>query len=373
VTATFDPTRGAANLLARTAVRSKAPASVTFQVTDRCNYGCIHCYETHGKDEELSFPEIDRILGELAAEGTLFLVLTGGEFFMRRDAEDILRSARRRRFAVKLLTTGWFVTEARADLIAELGSIQVDMSFYSGDPHIHDHITQIRGSWQRTIDAATRLRARRVPVVLKAPLMSMNAEGIDGVERMAETLGCHVQLDAKITTREDGDAGPLRHRASDDVVRSYYARVFADVEAPEPKPLDITPCRAGQDVCGITPQGLVTACHTIPIYGGDLRKQSFREVWRSSPEIQRMRELSWRQIEECNACDLRPYCGRCHAMAFLEDGKLDGPSREACRHAVILRDLLRERGVIPADETALPPPMVKTKTRVRPLSLRVLE
>ncbi|HKA89492.1 MAG TPA: radical SAM protein [Haliangiales bacterium] len=371
MSATFDPSRGAANLLARTAVRSRAPASVTFQVTDRCNYGCVHCYETHGDADELSFAEIDRILGELADEGTLFLVLTGGEFFMRRDAEDILRAARRRRFAVKLLTTGWFVNDARADLIAELGSIQVDMSFYSGDPHVHDHITQIRGSWQRTLDAAERLRLRRVPVVLKSPLMAMNADGIDGVQRVAERLGCHVQLDPKVTTREDGDVGPLRHRPSDEAVRGYYERAYVDGEAPPPKGLDVTPCRAGQDVCGITPQGLVTACHTIPIYGGDLRRQSFREIWRGSPEIQRLRELTWRRIEECNACDLRPYCGRCHAMAYLEDGKLDGPSREACRHAVILRDLLRERGVIPAEHTAVPPPL--TRTRVRPSSLRVLE
>src|SRR5262249_2727554 len=156
---------------------------------------------------------------ELADEGTLFLVLTGGEFFMRRDAEDILRAARRRRFAVKLLTTGWFVNDARADLIAELGSIQVDMSFYSGDPHVPDHLTQIRRSWQRTLDAAERLRLRRVPVVLKSPLMAMNADGIDGVQRVAERLGCHVQLDPKVTTREDGDVGPLRHRPSDEAVR----------------------------------------------------------------------------------------------------------------------------------------------------------
>ena len=372
MTATFDPTRGAANLLARTAVRSRAPAAVTFQVTDRCNYGCVHCYETHGDADELSLAEIDRILGELADEGTLFLVLTGGEFFMRRDAEDILRAARRLRFAVKLLTTGWFITEPRADLIAALGSIQVDMSFYSGDPHIHDHITQIRGSWQRTLDAAERLRARRVPVVLKTPLMSMNANAFDEVQRVAERLGCNVQLDPKVTTREDGDVGPLRHRPSDEAVRGYYARALpADDTAPPPKALDITPCRAGQDVCGITPQGLVTACHTIPIYGGDLRRQSFREIWRGSPEIQRIRELTWSRIDECNACDLRPYCGRCHAMAYLEDGKLDGPSREACRHAVILRDLLKERGVIPGDDSAVPPPFARP--RVRPTSLRVLE
>jgi hypothetical protein len=42
-------------------------------------------------------------------------------------------------------------------------------------------------------------------------------------------------------------------------------------------------------------------------------------------------------------------------MALLEQGKMAGPSLEACRHAVTVRDSLRERGLIPATETALPP------------------
>jgi hypothetical protein len=42
-------------------------------------------------------------------------------------------------------------------------------------------------------------------------------------------------------------------------------------------------------------------------------------------------------------------------MALYEDGKMLGPSLQACRHAVLKRDLLREQGLIPQTETALPP------------------
>src|SRR5262249_17689133 len=158
--------------------------------------------------------------------------------------------------------------------------------------HIHDHVTQIRGSWQRTVDAAARLRARNVPVVLKSPVMSLNIDGIDGMAREAERLGCHHQLDPKVTTREDGDASPLAHRMADDALRAFYNARWPDGEPPPGNPdLDETPCRAGRDVCGINPQGLVSACHSIPIFGGDLRKQSFRAIWRGSDEIRRVREL----------------------------------------------------------------------------------
>ena len=53
----------------------------SWEINLGCNYACSHCYETHGEEDELSFAEIDRILAELADAGTLFLTLTGGEFF----------------------------------------------------------------------------------------------------------------------------------------------------------------------------------------------------------------------------------------------------------------------------------------------------
>lgn len=365
---------GAAELLARKGLKTGAPVTVVFQVTDRCNYGCVHCYETHGDADELTLDEIDRIFGEIAAEGTLFLTLTGGEFFMRRDAEDILRAARRRRFAVKLLTTGWFIDEARADVIAGLGSIQIDMSFYSGDPTVHDHVTQIAGSWQRTVLAARRLRERGVIVTLKSPVMNLNVAGMEALADTARELGCDHLFDTKVTGREDGDDGPLACRASDGALRAFYASeklgnldlVMRLLPGTAP-PLDETPCRAGRDVCGINPQGLVSACHSIKLFGGDLRRQSFHDVWWGGEEIKRVRELTWRHIDECNRCDVRAYCTRCHAMAHLEDGRIDGPSAEACRHAVILRDLLRERGAVRADDVALPPPLERRRVKLRVL------
>ena len=66
--------KGAVALLEKRGLASGAPITVTFQITDRCHYGCVHCYETHGDQTELGFAEIDRILGQLADEGTLYLL-----------------------------------------------------------------------------------------------------------------------------------------------------------------------------------------------------------------------------------------------------------------------------------------------------------
>lgn len=374
--------------VAALAARAGAPSAVTIQVTDRCNYDCVHCYETHGQAPELTLAEVERILGEIADEGVLLLTLTGGEFFMRRDADEILRAARRRQFAVKLLTTGHFVDDARADLIRDLGSIQVDVSVYSHDAAVHDRVTQVPGSHERTLAAAHRLRVRGVPVVLKTPIMSVNAGSIRELTRTARSLGCEHQFDPCVTPREDGFQGPVALRADDAAIRAFYAdaetgvwaavrgRSRADLSAARLRALDQTPCTAGQAQASVNPQGLVFACNSLPIPCGDLRRHSFRQIWRESPQLQHLRQLTWGHIDECKSCDVRAYCSRCHAQALLEDGSVQGPSREACRHAVILRDLLRDRGLVSESDTALPPTMKRrpdgAPRRVRPPALRVV-
>jgi AdoMet-dependent heme synthase len=359
--------RGAADLLAEAARKQGRPVTVTFQVTDRCNYDCVHCYQEHAGTDELSFDEIARILGELADAGVLFLTLMGGEFFMRRDADEILRTAHALGFAIKLLTTGHHVHDRRADLIASLRPIQVDMSMYAATPHLHDRVTRQAGSWARTCAAARRLIERRVPVLLKAPVMEANARDLASLASLARSLGAESSFDAKITGKEDTDPRPVGLRMTEATLRAFYrdedsgmagflATTYAGFDpAAELRPLHHTPCRAGQQAVSIDPRGAVWPCNALPIRCGDLREQSFADIWSGSRALDEIRDLRWAKLSECSACALRSYCQRCHGMALLEQGELYGPALEACRHAVAVRDALRERGLIPATETALPP------------------
>jgi radical SAM protein with 4Fe4S-binding SPASM domain len=366
--------RGAADLLAARAQQEGRPVTVTFQVTDRCNYECVHCYQEHKDhggeapaDAELSFAEIDRILDELADAGVLFLTLMGGEFFMRRDADEILAAAHAKGFALKLLTTGHHVTEARADFIASLRPIQVDMSLYSGHARDHEAVTRSPGSWARTVAAARRLIARKVPVLLKAPVMEVNAGDVDSLGALAREVGAEWSYDPKITAMETGEAAPVALRMSAATLRTFYRTTMADFleqtyagpaaagSRDQLRPLTHTPCRAGHQSLAIAPNGDVWPCNALPLPCGNLRTQSFRDVWWGSAELADVRDLRWAKLAECNVCTLRPYCQRCHGMALVEQGDLRGPSLEACRHAVTVREALRAKGLVAADDDAMPP------------------
>ncbi|MEM9491954.1 MAG: radical SAM protein, partial [Myxococcota bacterium] len=334
---------------------------------------CVHCYQDHTDKPELSTDEVIDVLDQLAAAGVLFLTLMGGEFFMRRDADLILRAAHDRGFAIKLLTTGHHIGERRADLIASLRPIQVDMSLYGARPEVHEAVTRQPGSWQRTYRAARLLIARRIPVLLKAPAMDSNAGDLAELAELARDVGAEYSFDPNITSMESGGDEPIGLRMSAESLRAFYrdqasgvASFLADTigrseggrdprNGAELRPLSATPCRAGQQAVSIGPQGQVKPCNGLPVVCGDLREQSFEDIWTGSAFLGEIRQLTWASIAECNVCQLRAYCHRCHGMALLEQGQLRGPSLEACRHAVAVRDSLRERGLVARDDTALPP------------------
>jgi len=362
------------------------PASVSFQVTDRCNYECTHCYQSHTDHDELSLDQIVGILDQLADLGVLFLTLMGGEFFMRRDADEILQAAHDRGFAIKLLSTGHHIHDKRADFLATLKPLQVDLSVYAADPAVHDGVTLSPGSLERTLSAARRLRERDILVTFKAPVMRDNVEHLGDMARAARELGAEFTFDPMVIGMETGDMSPTHLRATDDQLRRFFGDDESGIwqmvrrvsKSRADLPTNQTPCATGQRVFAITPQGKVTPCQILKTECGDLTTQTVKEVWEQSPQLAYLRELTWDKLAECAECQLKAFCGRCHSMAEQEGGKLEGPSPEHCRQAVITRDLLRERGELPADHTVMPPTWERLKAAdaqrniKRPSALRVL-
>ncbi|MCP4448945.1 MAG: radical SAM protein [Myxococcales bacterium] len=357
---------GAANMLAAQAAKTRAPTTVTMQVTERCNYSCTHCFQDHEGGDELSTKEVIDILEQIADEGVLFLTLMGGEYFMRPDANEILRVAHEMGFALKLLSTGHHIHEKRADFLASIRPLQVDISVYGPNPRVHEAVTRHPGSWQRSMDAARRLLDRGVMVHLKSPVMESNAGELAELANMARELGAQYSRDAKITTFKSGTreaADPVTLRMTAATLGEFYGgemaahleERFTGFTKDRAPSLQRTPCRAGRQACFIDPKGELLPCASLPNSMGSLRQMSFEEIWYGSESLEDVRNLTWARLSECNTCEVRAYCSRCHAMALIEHGKMDGPSLEACRHAVVMRDSLRERGLIPETEVAMPP------------------
>jgi sulfatase maturation enzyme AslB (radical SAM superfamily) len=148
--------RGAPSMSLMSEVGQKAfnlgvPLAVHMDVTYRCNERCVHCYLDHDDHGEMTTAEIKDVLDQLAEAGVFFLTFSGGEVFMRRDFFEIVEYARRLMFNVKIKTNAVMIHEEEARRIRELDVDTIQISVYSHRPEVHDAITKLPHSFERTI------------------------------------------------------------------------------------------------------------------------------------------------------------------------------------------------------------------------------
>ncbi len=216
----------------RKALRLGLPLSVHLDITYRCNERCEHCYLDHAGHDELTFDEIRSYLPQFADAGVFFLTISGGEPLLRRDCFDILELARQLQFNVKLKTNATLIGEREARRLRALAVEQVQVSVYSHRPELHDAITKLPGSFERTILAIRRMREAGLKVTLANVLMRSNVADYPGVQALATQIGAHYTVDPTITPMLDGNTDVLKLRLPSDELQSVFrdARLVENVE-----------------------------------------------------------------------------------------------------------------------------------------------
>ena len=321
------------------------PVMGSFELTFRCNVGCRFCYQFHDEADELTFPEIKEILDEIADLGCLFLSFTGGEPLMRKDFWEIAEYAQRKKFAVTLQTNGTLVTEKEAQRIKELNFFDVHISLLGAKAETHDWLTRAAGSFNKVMRAIEFLRKQKVRVMLKTTVVKQNFDELESIHRIARKFGCQQVTSPNLNAKNDGDQSPYAFRIDDGQMKDFYVSSFK--KFPKQKKLypshageGMINCRAGRTGFCINPKGDVYPCVGLPVSAGNLKKVSFKQIWDQSEFIREIRETQSNNLPVCSTCELLPFCMRCKGMVYVEEGNLRAPSKEACRVAHIVREVM---------------------------------
>src|SRR5829696_8282848 len=115
----------------------RAIKSVRVSVTDKCNFRCTYCMPAEGlqwlrRDEILSFEEIQRLVGIMAAMGVDEVRLTGGEPLVRRDLPTLVEMLAKTHGVADLsLTTNGVLLDRLAGPLVEAGLRRLNVSLDS--------------------------------------------------------------------------------------------------------------------------------------------------------------------------------------------------------------------------------------------------
>lgn len=332
------------------------PISVHLDVTYRCNERCVHCYLDHDDHGEMTTAEIKGILDQLAEAGVFFLIFSGGEVFMRRDFFELVEYARRLLFDVKIKTNAVMIGEREAKRLRDLSVDSVQISVYSYLPEVHDAITKLPHSFERTMKGIRLLRDHGVRVTIANVLMKGNLTDQYQLQKLAAEMGVQYTVDPTITPMMDGNTSVLSLRIPGEELREVFRNpaLVPNMEefcAP-PKPvseddLEGYSCSAAHSFCYISPYGDVFPCVQFPLPSGNLRRQKFLDIWNGSPQLKEVRSIQAKHLSVCSSCSHVGTCSRCPGLAYME-GNMRGPSTADCeksyyRTGVPTANMLRQR------------------------------
>jgi AdoMet-dependent heme synthase len=328
------------------AERGRLPHVVAWNLTQRCNLACAHCYisagDWHSTDGDLSTAECHRIAEEiLTLNPSPMFVLSGGEPLLRDDLEAIAEHASSRGATVVVGTNGTLLTEPRIRSLRDAGVQGFALSIDSLDARYHDRFRHGSGALQQTLDAVERLVSNELDFLVQTTVTGGNRTELGAVAEWAASRGAVAfNVYFLVATGRGGGMPGLEPSENEAVLAElveletrYRGRMMvrskcmpqlmrhvADRAPDSPLMNYETRCPCGVHYCRITPEGRVTPCPYTPAVAGDLRAQSFADVWWGSPVFRALRDGG--PGGKCGRCEYRELCGGCRARAYAVTGDL---------------------------------------------------
>ena len=315
------------------------PINILLELTRKCNLNCIHCYIVKNrKRKELAFVRIKKLISELREKGCLYITITGGEPLLHPDFLKICSIINSANIALQIFTNGTLLTDKFIRELSKLNITGIALSLYGGTAKAHDRITRVNGAFRKTMKSALSLKKANLHPRFKYIMMNANMPEYTKMLSLSKDLGIPYDLDPVITPCENGDITPLKLRLDDKSLRTLYKSQNINLVSAVRNPKSHS-CSFGKSLCAINAYGDVYPCIQLPISAGNILQKPFSEIWDKSPVLKEARRFSVNKIHSCNRCKLLKYCHICPGISYMEEGSLYSPSKEACRHARIVKEI----------------------------------
>ena len=317
---------------------------ISWNVTRLCNERCQHCY-IHAspyadRSDELSTDECFRVVDQIreVSPGAL-IILTGGEPLLRKDIFEISRYATDAGFMCVMGTNGILITGERAQHMQASGIRGVSISLDSIHPEVHDAFRGYAGAWRNSVKGIEVLDHVGLPFLIQTTVTQENLAEIPQVLDLGHKLGAKVlNLYFLVPTGRGAFMSNITPEQYESLMHEllniqpryrgemlinakcapHFQRVLweSDHASPYLKTyVGAGGCPAGAQYMGIRPNGDMTPCPYLPVYGGNLRTSSFADIWNNSHVFQDMRAR--KQLGgKCGPCEFNTMCGGCRARAY---------------------------------------------------------
>lgn len=276
-------------------------------VTYRCNARCHMCntWKYPSKREEEITPEVYEKLPFMKTVN-----ITGGEPFLREDLEEVVRILRKKTKRLVISSNGFF-TERILKLFERNKDIGIRISI-EGLPKSNDELRGIKDGFDRGIRTLINLHHMGIKDIgFGITVSDRNAKDMIELYHLAKMMGVEFataavhnsfyfhKFDNKfeypemvIGEFEKLISELLKSRRIKDWFRAYFNYGLINYIRGNPR---LLPCEMGQDSFFLDPYGEIFPCNVMEESMGNLKSQSFEEVY-NSERANNVRKM----VKECN-------------------------------------------------------------------------
>lgn len=302
------------------------------EITSRCNEKCIHCYIPRDhRTDEIKLSMFQDILRQCSDMNVLHLTISGGEPMLHRNFIEFLRMCREHEFSVNVLSN---LTHLTDEILSEMKLnflLCVQVSLYSMNKEIHDEITKVKGSFQKTKSAILKLIENDVPLQIACPVMKNNKGCYQDVIDWAKNQNVHAGDDYVVLAKYNHSVENLSCRLSieevEEVIREKAHNDPKYLTKIEHESLKRTKTSVEDNVCSvchssicINERGNVYPCAGWQDYVvGNVKSMSLQEIWFHSKKVEYLRALRKRDFPKCIQCKDAEFCTMCLVRNANED------------------------------------------------------
>lgn len=357
-------------LLSQRAEQCSVPVSGIFELTARCNLQCRMCYVAHPAGDrgiatrELSTQEWIRLAQEACEAGMLYLLLTGGEVFLRADFIEIYQEISKLGIIPTIYTNATLITPDIVRWLRHAPPEKIEVTLYGASAATYQAVCGNASAFAKAVHGIDALRDAGIELRLKTTVVPDNERDYDELMEFAAARGIVLQFCTYISPRRgkrpnEQPTSPPRlppeslarylHRANADYRRIHCPPVITEQNnnqagtggESESRGRSAFACSAGKRDFWITWEGTMVPCGlmeepcTRPLEGG------FQNAWRQLREEMDAVPLA----TTCQACSLRHICLTCPARLWNETGAYDRPAPYLCdlaNHEQLLYDSAHE-------------------------------
>ncbi len=301
-----------------------------WECTLRCNLDCLHCGSDCSSEASVNdmpmndfLKVLDNIKPHVVPAKTM-IVITGGEPLIRKDLEECGTQIYQRGFPWGMVTNGFGLTSQRLESLLNAGLRSVTVSMDGLNPVTHDWLRGRDGSWEKAIEAITRIAA--VPGLTYDVVTCVNQRNINELEAIRDLLISKnvknwrlFSIFPKGRAKENPELSLsdkqfvrlldfIRQTRKEGLIKASFGceGYLGDYE------LEVrdTPffCQAGIHIGSVLVDGSISACPGMraDYIQGNIYTDDFMTVW--NERYQNMRDRSWTRTGKCAKCKSYKYC-----------------------------------------------------------------